>query len=238
MTHDDIRLEIPLAASGSFPASHEVMQHITECAPCRSEYEELRALYQSVQNVPNAQTIDEDWSGHDAMRQQFQARLTEDSTTEANPVVTSVPRRRAPQNPWMSRMGWAAALVIVAAGAGLGWHQHQLAQTRIRISSFVADAAVHVALRGPNPTHQADLYVKGRRVLIVPHSLPTLTSHRVYEGWWITNGKPIPAGIFTNNPVFLNLPDTHPSAFAITVEPSGGTKTPTTPVLVSGAIPG
>ncbi len=228
MTHEEIRLDVPLAASGALtPTAHQaVMDHLGKCDACRADYEEFRKLYHgfSASGTSNG----EDWSGRASMREQFLNRLHQDAEAKGRQGRGS--QRR------FGWVGWAAALVVVVGGGTLTWHQHELAINRVRFSSFVADSS-RVTLRGSVPSHRAELYVKGDRVLVMPTDLPKLSAHTVYEGWWIVQGKARPAGLFREAPTFLEMPKERPQEFAISIEPSKGTKVPTSPVLVAGQIP-
>lgn len=234
MTHDEIRLDVPLAASGALTrtAHQAIMEHLAECESCRADYEELRALYHSF-SVSGASEAEEDWSGHATMQEQFRTRLHQDLSTQ--PEIAGRPRR-GPQRRF-GWVGWVAILVAVMVGGTITWHQHELALKRTQISTFVADSS-RIILRGSVSSRRAELYVKGDRVLVMPKHLPKLSAHNVYEGWWIVQGKARPAGRFREAPTFLEMPVKRPIEFAITIEPSGGTKVPTSPVLVAGQIPG
>jgi hypothetical protein len=81
----------------------------------------------------------------------------------------------------------------------------------------------------------------GKGVVFIAANLPALDAGRVFELWVIpTDGKPIPAGTFRSRPdataVYVRPGKLEPnaSAFAVTVEPEGGSAAPTTkPFIVA-----
>ena len=231
MTHDEIRLNVPLAASGNLSSDEqrEVMEHLADCAECQSDYEGFKVLAEVMQDQSRAS---EDWDDHDVMRTAFQARL-QGREADVNPKTSASSDRRPKR--WL-RSNWAAAAVLaVVVGGTLAMHPWQSGANQTRIQSFMADAA-KVPLRGNNSNHHALIYVRGHQALVIPKALPHLGQHQVYEGWWIIQGKALPAGTFTTHPTFLAIPKKHPTEFAVTIEPSGGTKVPTTPVVVAGEL--
>ncbi len=232
MTHDEIRLNLPLAANGSLSPDDQrvVMAHLAECPECRTDYEDFKSLANVIQSTSPAA---EDWDGHHVMRQAFEARLEareDDGHLATVAIVRPKPKRRLGS-------GWAAAAVLaIVVGGTLAWHPWQSGRNQTTIQSFMADAA-KVHLNGSDPHHHGFIYLKGHRALVIPEALPHLAQHQVYEGWWIIQGKARPAGTFTAHPTFLSVPENRPTEFAVTIEPKGGTKVPTTPIVVAGALP-
>jgi anti-sigma-K factor RskA len=90
-------------------------------------------------------------------------------------------------------------------------------------------------------THQNEaefvLLPDGRGYLVTSR-LPTLASDRTYQLWGLINGKPISIGLLGNKPsnVTFTVSGSKPSLLGITVEPSGGTTTPTTAMVASGYV--
>ncbi len=72
--------------------------------------------------------------------------------------------------------------------------------------------------------------------------LPALPAGKVYQLWTITGTTPTGAGIFTPDAtggasVNAAVPSgaARPDAFGVTIEPAGGSPTPTTPIVLVGA---
>jgi anti-sigma-K factor RskA len=80
-------------------------------------------------------------------------------------------------------------------------------------------------------------------ILLMASNLQPIPDDKVYELWLIDmSGKPMPAGTFRIDPkgsaMMMHAMDTEgiqAKAFAITVEPAGGSPTPTSPVMLAPA---
>ena len=89
------------------------------------------------------------------------------------------------------------------------------------------------------------LYNSQQGALIYAGTLPQLAAGKSYELWIIPQtGNPIPAGVFSAEPngdatvVLPKIPaDIFAKAFAVTVEPAGGTAAPTGPMAQVGSGP-
>jgi anti-sigma-K factor RskA len=91
-----------------------------------------------------------------------------------------------------------------------------------------------VAMQGldPAPTAQAVVYWKAgnAEVFLNPGTLPQPPAGKQYQLWAIVDGKPVDAGVFdTGEPLALQrMKDiSNASAFAVTLEPAGGSPAPT-----------
>ena len=76
-------------------------------------------------------------------------------------------------------------------------------------------------------------------VYLVVNNLPKPAADKQYQLWAIVDGKPVDAGVFDiqNGPVKMkNIPNAQ--AFAITLEPKGGSASPTLPIYVLGKTTG
>jgi len=125
--------------------------------------------------------------------------------------------------------------------------QAQLAQAKELMASLTsADAEHFILVAGktpPQPQGKA-LYVRGSGMLVfLASNMPPLPPERIYELWLIpSTGAPIPAGLFKPGPggdatvVKPALPaGVEAKAFAITVEPEGGSAAPTSAPIMAGA---
>jgi anti-sigma-K factor RskA len=101
-----------------------------------------------------------------------------------------------------------------------------------------------VSLRTPPPPAGKAIYSRQQNGLVfVASNLRALPSKKTYELWLVpTQGAPIPAGVFKpdarGSAVVINPPlpaGVEAKAFAITIEPEGGSKTPTPPIIMMGA---
>jgi anti-sigma factor RsiW len=194
----------------------EVARHVAHCPSCQAEVAAHRSAFESL-----TQLIEADERGHAELRASFAERLAADRQAAGRSPAHAI-RRRIP--PWV---GWAAALVVALGGFGWGWTVHQRLD-QIRTLMAVVETGRQLPLRAPRG--KVDLYVKGTHAVVWVHQLPPLKPGTTYQGWWIQRGHPVSAGTFGPGLARL-IPPRHPTAFAITVEPRGGTKLPTSPVI-------
>lgn len=101
-----------------------------------------------------------------------------------------------------------------------------------------------VALSSVKTTDQSNAKIywnkKSHETYIQATNLPDLSSEKQFQLWAIVDGKPIDAGVFSknevNNLIKLNLTK-NAQMFAITVEPKGGSATPTlSEMVVAGKV--
>ena len=101
-----------------------------------------------------------------------------------------------------------------------------------------------VSLKTPPPPAGKAIYSRQQNGLVfVASNLHALPSEKTYELWLVpTQGAPIPSGTFKpdarGSAVVINPPlpaGVEAKAFAITIEPDGGSRTPTPPIIMMGA---
>lgn len=228
-----MRVNLPLMAAGVLEQGEadQLAQHLRECSACQTELQEYRALLSSLA----VDAVEPDWSGLEPMRQAFSDRLRDDSrpfTSDAAVGKVANARRSA----WNSRWGWAAAVLIALGGWGTAYHFHQTAVSQNRVLALMA-SGTRVALSDSQSGYRAVMAVENNTAVVWAENLPKLPSGHLYEGWWIEDGRPVRAGMFSTAPMVLKVPSRHPREFAVTIEPARGTPQPTTPVLVAGALP-
>ena len=116
---------------------------------------------------------------------------------------------------------------------------------------LTASDAQHVLLTSakahPIPSARAVYLASHGELILQAANLAPVEEGKTYELWIIpANGKaPVPAGVFRPDPsgnasvVLPQLPaGVEAKAFGITVEPAGGSNTPTLPIVLSGTAPG
>ncbi|MBS1598203.1 MAG: anti-sigma factor [Bacteroidetes bacterium] len=94
---------------------------------------------------------------------------------------------------------------------------------------------------GPAIGGHTTVYWSGnsKDVYLVVNNLPKPAVDKQYQLWAIVDGQPVDAGVFDiqNGPVKMkNIPNAQ--AFAITLEPKGGSTAPTMPIYVVGKTTG
>ena len=122
-----------------------------------------------------------------------------------------------------------------------------LANAQKVLDTISAPDSIRVTLTTPasrQPAAQA-VYQRDRgRLVLVASNLTQLMPGHVYQLWLLPpqNAAPIPAGTFTPDErghasIFTAMPpNIEASGFVVTVEPKGGTLTPTTKPILSGSI--
>jgi anti-sigma-K factor RskA len=174
------------------------------------------------------------------MREAFAERLQADRPVSAvrAPNPEALPARvRSSRYAWPRTLPWVAAFVVALGGWATAYQLHQANIQSQQVLNLLASGN-HVALSASDSTYRAVLSVNRATAVVWAESLPALPPGHLYEGWWIIGGRPVRAGMFSRTPRVLKVPIAqHPAEFAVTIEPARGTNTPTTPVLVAGALP-
>jgi hypothetical protein len=170
-------------------------------------------------------------------------------TSVAAERPAAAPARR-PAPLWLLPM---AALFLVTLGLGY-WNyvlQQQLAQQTATVQlQQQALAAVTAGGRQWNLTGTDAAPRAGGVLVQAPsdiqpvlyvHGLPDLPAQQVYKAWVIEGGQPIEAGLLVPDPARgqvarLDRPLGQADTVAVTVEPSGGSRAPTGPIVVAGKI--
>jgi anti-sigma-K factor RskA len=249
--HEQFAEDLALHALGSLTGEERVAleKHLDGCADCRRELEQLRG---------DMALLALSTAGPVPPRRSRQ-RLLEAVALEPRRVEAPARRGWWMLVPWAVAAALAVGLVVVRLQnsdlqkriTGLQDQSTQqlteLQRAREVVSTLTATDAMRVTLVAaktpPQPQGKA-IYVGDRSSLIfLASNLQPLPAQKAYELWLIpTNGAPIPAGVFK--------PDTHGSAtvinpplpagvqakaFAITIEPEGGSSTPTMPIVMVGA---
>jgi anti-sigma-K factor RskA len=244
--------------------SAALREHLSQCDVCRTELARLRGdlamVALSVEQHPLpagarerfAQKIADDIRPHAASAKR----------AEAVPIDRGSRFGRARWPGWLA----AAVLLIVAGGLGfevsvLRTRLHE-ADGRIALLEanesrakqvaevLTAPGAQKVLLTAPKaPPAPAGrvVYLAARGELIFQGSnLASVPANKTYELWVIPadGSEPIPAGLFRpdaagNGSVVLpTIPQgVRAKAFGVTLEDAAGSKTPTAPILLAGAVP-
>lgn len=112
------------------------------------------------------------------------------------------------------------------------------------LSVLAAPDVVRVELKGQPAAPAASGRVhwsRSRGTTFAATNLPALDAGRVYQLWFVTAGPPVGAAVVTPDAagraeaVIPILSGIEPTAFALTVEPAGGSPAPTGAMLLVGA---
>lgn len=246
---EDLALYALGALSGEERSSLE--KHLSECASCRRELEQLRgdaallALSAAGPKPPSrskARLMDA--IGKEPKSQRVRSRI-----------------------PWFAALGWLAAALMIVAVATVWKQNTRLSSTVAEMSSrmerqridletarrdveilHAPDAQQYeimpVSYKTPPPPSGKAIYSRERGgLMFMASNLHGLPQQKAYELWLIPmQGAPIPAGMFKpdahGNAMVMNPPippGVEAKAFAITVEPEQGSSAPTSPIMMMGA---
>lgn len=133
---------------------------------------------------------------------------------DAGAPVIPLRRRRRPQ--------LVAAVAVLAASAAIGVVIHPWADGRS------LDGMRRYTAEGARATLLVDR--SGGAVLAVRH-LPPAPAGKRYEVWVIAGGKALPAGWVRGSLTALTRPVPAGAAVAVSIEPRGGSRQPTGPLL-------
>jgi len=239
--HDESMLDdVAVYALGVLPAaeSDRVREHIATCAPCREEYARLKATAASIGFAAETQASE----GPSATLKPRVMRLVRASLDRSRPERPPV---------WPAYLVAAACLAIaiissvadVAVTGQLRQAQlelsrtsqrstslaRDLAQTRLTLSDLLGSDAKRYAVDG------GEVVTRGGRLYISMHDMPQPPHGKVYQAWTLAKGAKRVA------PSLTFVPDAHgvavvaipvdardTAAVAVSVEPEGGSKQPTT----------
>jgi hypothetical protein len=252
MTHDDeLHDQIAALALGVLTnaQAQAVRTHIATCEACKTEFCELRtvtdALAQSAEIPPAEMSA--------ARSARMKARILASVRRQADGRSTAPPRAvSARSRPLQFAYALAAAAVLLAIVSTLhginlenevSTDNDRLVQLHERINDqaraaaeqndrmadlFAADSAHYPVPGGEVVRHADHLYLAMR-------SLPKLPPGRVFQAWTLSPGSKVMAPSITFTPnrqgmaiVQLPLDGSKVIAVAVSVEPEGGSKAPTT----------
>ena len=251
-THEQSADALALYALGALPAAEqkELEQHLAGCATCRRELEALRG---------DAALLALSTAGP-AAPARSRERLVHALATE--PHARTV-RRRRPFFELVPILA-AAALVLISIllwrenvqlrrrfdrlQARMEEGTQRLAKAQEVIDMLTAPGVQRVNLTASNAApqpHAKCMYkASSGRLLLMASNLAPLPAGKTYQLWIIptTGDKPVPAGMFNpdaaGNATVMDPPipaGLEAKAFAVTIEPEGGTDTPTMPIQMMGS---
>jgi hypothetical protein len=251
--HDAMLDDVAVYALGAMaPAdAKRVREHLATCADCRAEYAALRPAADAVaysaeacasgQNGPHASAL-------------LKPRIMREVRASIAPAVAE---RARPAFVWPAYLVAAACIAIalistianISVGGQLKTAQTELEASRLAESqsarvldadrTTIADLTSADAKRYPVPN--GAVVARGGKIYLAMHDMPTPPKGKVYQAWTL------PKGSKTMAPSVTFVPDPHgvavfalpqdaraTAAVAISVEPDGGSKAPTTkPVAVA-----
>ncbi len=251
-SHDAMLDDVAVYALGAMSPEDaaRVREHIATCAECRAEYEALRpaagALAYSVEACATGDNGPQ-------VSELLKPRIMREVRSGMAPARQASAR---PAFVWPAYLVAAACIAIalfstisnIAVNGQLKTAQTELDGIRIASTAnaraldaertTIADLTSADAKRYPTP--QGAVVARGSKIYLAMHDMPALPKDHVYQAWTLPKGSKAMA------PSVTFVPDTHggavlalpqdarlTTAVAISVEPDGGSKAPTTkPIAV------
>ncbi len=231
----------------------ELEEHLEECPRCRAELDGLRevaaAMGNSVASLPEGL-----WS---TIATQLPERQPD---TEPPPMPALVPEGRSPfrapsdrrQRRRHAAVTTAAAVAVAAAAVAvvLGISLVRADNNVSNLQAAAANSGAAAALRAPghrlvdlDTSSHAELaqvvIAPSGQGFLVSSKLPPLGTGQTYQLWAIKRNQPISLGLLGSAPrqaAFTMAGSPRPSHLSITAEPSGGSVSPTGPIIATGTV--
>ena len=244
-SHPEMLDDVAVYALGSLPAADaaRVRAHIESCAECRAEYEALAPAVAAVGRSAEACTNAASGAVHASPL--LKARIMRDVRAQATKPAS--PARTSSRAVWAA-YALAAACVIIALSLGAA-----NLSLRHQVSSL---ETAHVPPHGTNVNERtlADLVDEKAKRYAVPggeiirahdrlyiamHDMPAPPRGKVYQAWTLPKGSKtmVPNATFVPDrrgvailALGVDAKTTH--AVAVSVEPAGGSKAPTSSPVV------
>jgi anti-sigma-K factor RskA len=202
--------------------------HLDECTACRAELAGFAAttarLGESEAQAPPAE-----------LRERLMSEVA--TTRQERPTVVAM--KQSALRRTLPRLAVAAALLVGAAGIG-GYlverdQSSDLRAERSAMTSIVAasDATTtNEAFEGGGKVRLISSATEDAAV-IVASDLPGLEGGKVYQVWVVKDDSPTSEGVFATSGSMIMDGIDDADSVAITVEPKGGSKQPTTQPIVT-----
>lgn len=235
----------------------ELQAHLGMCGECRRELEALRAdtalLALSASGPQPPQRA----------RQRLMRSIAAEPRSAGQPKSRFVLGRLRPRWMTLAPVTVAALLAVISIGLmlnNLRWRrdyeklaaQYQEMKTNSALAREVMDMindpkAVRmtlVSVKTPAQPQVRTVYKPEKgHILLMANNLAPIPDDKVYELWLLpAGGAPMPAGTFRidsrGNAMMMHAMEhegIQAQAFAITIEPAGGSKTPTMPIVLAPA---
>lgn len=243
LSHEEVKGLIAPYVLGALPADEVtfVRAHILSCDECMTDAD---ALSESASKLAlTAEPV----ALSDGFLERVMALASGSEPESVTEVTPLAPRRRRP-SPWAVLAGAAALLIVAVLSASvftlrsdLNSTESQLAETRSRISEY--ERVVSAVLHSDGGMELAGSGAVGRMVptgdgsVFVVAGMQQAPKNHTYQLWVIEDGLPISAGLFDaqGGVALLNsdLSLDGVEAVAVTIEPDGGSKGPTTEPIMS-----
>ncbi|HLX25935.1 MAG TPA: anti-sigma factor [Candidatus Cybelea sp.] len=244
--------DVAVYALGAMPAAEaqRVRDHMATCAECREEYALLKAAVAAVGQSAETPAADAPSCPSTLLKPRIMRAIRE----TIKPAVQAVPTSPARDNRSILRPAYlvAAACLAIAVVSSITdivlTGQLKQAQTEIaRLSTRSTTLAANLADTRTTladlvdadskhyPINGGEVVTHVGRVYVAMHELPQLPHGKVYQAWTLAKGakKVAPSVTFVPNArgvavIAIPIDARSTAAVALSVEPEGGSKQPTT----------
>jgi anti-sigma-K factor RskA len=214
-------------------------RHISECDACEQEVRELRGTAARLGQAAAAEPPV--W-----LKSQVMAKIAE--VRQVPRDAASLAADRPDRGRWALRMSVAAAAVLLVVAGALGvllvQQQADLDESRDYANSvssvLSADDAKLATVKGRQGGTAIILSSRSAgKGLVFTNDMPAPPGDKVYQAWLIgPDGVATSAGLMPKEPASrLSLAIGSAKGFGVTVEPPGGSQTPTKPLVMEAEFP-
>jgi len=230
MTTDLHSLLAPYALDALDPHERARFEaHLDECADCRGE---LGGFLATAARIGEAESHEPPAD----LRERLLGAVS--SIPQERPVVTALAQRRGLRRA-LPRMAAAAALVVGIVGVG-GYvvergEANDERQQNVAITSVLAAPDASTTSQSFEGGGNLRLISSATQdaAIVVANDLPALKDDKVYQVWMIKGSAPSSQGTFETSGTMVMKDMADADQLAITVEPAGGSKQPTTTPIVT-----
>jgi anti-sigma-K factor RskA len=218
----------------------EFERHLAECESCAQEVRELR---DTATRLALAATADPPPALRGAVLDQIK------TVRQLPPETTVVPMRRRDRSPLAQRLTSIAAAVLFIAAAALGivvYQQgQQLDETRAQAAEMsdilrAGDVQVLTLDKGAEGRMTVAMSRSADRMVLLAEDLPNPPAGKDFQVWSDQDGKMVSEGLLTpsNGEALLAISGFGDAkGIGVTVEPAGGSATPTLPTVMAVELP-
>lgn len=227
-THEDLKSNIAPYVLGALPSEEipPMRAHLTSCDECRAEVDELSKTAESL--AQSVQPVDPPAG--------FTEKILERVANERAEVATPTPALRR-RRPLLAFLAAGLAVLAVVLGA-VALDARGDAETNQRVAAALLQNSEGMEMRGEAGV--AAKVVPGEDgAVFVATGLDDLPDDRSYQLWFLKDGSMVSAGVFDVSDGIALLRTSRSTGgvegAAVTVEPSGGSRQPTTDPLIESA---
>lgn len=225
--HEDLKSNIAPYVLGALPSEEipPMRAHLTSCGECRAEVDELSKTAESL--ALSVEPVDPPAG----FTRSILDRVADERAEAATPSPALGSRR-----PLLAFLAAGMAVLAMVLGA-IALDARGEADANRRVATALLEGSEGMEMRGEAGV-QAKVVPGEDGAVFVATGLDGLPHDRTYQLWFLKDGSMVSAGVFdvSDGVAVLRTPRS-PEGFeaaAVTVEPSGGSRQPTTaPVIDS-----